>query len=144
MKIVICGSLSFAEEINKIKKRLITMGHEASLPAAIEELPLRNSDDVAKLKNNREKYLKIKPNYMRGHFDKIVNSDAILVVNLEKNGIRDYIGGNTFAEIMFAWYHNKKIFFLNPLPRHEKFSYIMEEIEGIKPIVINGNLDLIK
>jgi hypothetical protein len=81
---------------------------------------------------------------MKEYFGKILNSDAILVINLEKNGIKNYIGGNTFAEIMFAFYYDKKIFFLNPIPRHEKFSSIIEEVEGVNPIILNGNLDLIK
>jgi len=144
MKIVLCGSLSFVEEIKRIKEQIIAKGHEALLPASLEELSLRNSDDVAKLKNDRERYFRIKPNYMREHFDKILSSDAILVVNLERKGIENYIGGNTFAEIMFAFYYNKKVFFLNPIPNDDKLSYMIEEIESVNPIVINGNLDLIK
>lgn len=144
MKVALCGSLSFVEEINKIKYQLKAKGHGVILPPALEKLSLKNADDVAKLKNDKKRYYRIKPHYMKDYFDKILNSDAILVVNLEKNGIKNYIGGNTFAEIMFAFYYNKKVFFLNPIPRNEKFSFIIEEIEGVKPIVINGNLDLIK
>jgi len=144
MKIVLCGSLSFVEEIKRIKEQIIAKGHEALLPAALEELSLKNSDDVAKLKNDRKRYFRIKPNYMKKHFDKILSSDAILVVNLEKNGIKNYIGGNTFAEIMFAFYYNKKVFFLNPIPNNDKLSHMIEEVEAVKPIILNGNLDLIK
>jgi hypothetical protein len=66
------------------------------------------------------------------------------VVNVEKNGIPNYIGGATFAELMFAFYHKKKIFLLNPIPTHEKISPLRDEIECTRPIVINGNPDLIK
>jgi len=144
MKIALCGSLSFVEEINKIKDQLVSKGHEAILPPALKKFSLKSADDVAKLKNNKKIYDKIKPLYMKEYFGKILNSDAILVINLEKNGIKNYIGGNTFAEIMFAFYYDKKIFFLNSIPRHEKLSYIIEEVEGVNPTILNGNLDLIK
>jgi len=81
---------------------------------------------------------------MREHFEKIRKSDAILVVNKAKRGIENYIGGNTFAEIMVAFFLNKKIFLLNPIPEHERLNAFREEIEGVNPIVLNGNLDDIK
>lgn len=142
MKIVLCGSLNFAEEILRIKEQLASKGHETLLPTLVERLVIKNSKDAEELKSGG-RYLKIKPAYMKEHFDKILESDAILVVNLEKNGIKNYIGGNTFAEIMFAFYHNKKIFLLNPIPEHEKLSCISEEIESIRPLILNGNIELI-
>jgi len=83
------------------------------------------------------------PDFIRIHFDKVRDSDAILVVNLERHGIKNYIGGNTFAEIMVAFYLNKKIFLLNSIPTDEKLSFIRDEIETVKPIILNGNLDII-
>jgi len=141
MKITLCGSTAFFEEIKKIKQQLTRMGHEVYLT------PWANLtfEEVMKRRSDRNKYFNdYKPTLIRAHFDKILKSDAILVVNLEKNKIKNYIGGNTFAEIMFAYYYKKKIFFLNPIPRHDMFSYIMDELETVKPIVIYGNLDLIK
>ena len=46
----------------------------------------------------------------------IQKSDAILVLNLTKNGIENYIGGNTFLEMGFAHVLEKKIFVYNKLP----------------------------
>lgn len=140
MKITLCGSTAFFDEIKGIKQQLTNMGHEVYLTPwanlSFEEVMARRSD--------KDKYFNdYKPYLFRAHFDKILKSDAILVINLEKNGIENYIGGNTFAEVMFAYYHKKKIFFLNPIPRHEMFFYIMDELKVVKPIVINGNLDLI-
>ena len=141
MKITLCGSLNFSEDIKKIKERLASMGHEVLLPASIEDFGM---DRIKKIKNNKELLREIQPGYMKKHFDKIENSDSILVINLERRGIKNYIGGNTFAEIMVAFFLNKKIFLLNPIPTDEKLSFMRDEIEAVKPIVINGNLDLIK
>lgn len=144
MKIVLCGSLNFAKEMKEIEKKLVAKGHKVEIPASIKDLSLNNSEDADELKNNRERYMKLKPEYTKKHFDKIANSDAILVVNLEKHGIKNYIGGATFAEIMVAFHYNKKIFFLNSIPRNEKLSIILDELESVKPIVLNGNLDLLR
>ena len=71
---------------------------------------------------------------------KIKNSDAVLVVNLEKKEIKNYIGGNTFLEMGFALAYGKKIYLLNPVP---DVSY-KDEITGMLPIIINNNLRSIK
>lgn len=143
MKIAICGSLNFVEEMMKIKEQLIVKGHEVLMPPSLKKFSLKNSDDAEKLKKDRNHYLNIKPIYTKKHFNNIKNSDAILVINLEKHGIENYIGGATFAEIMVAFHHGKKIFLWGSIPKDEKFSFIVDEIEAAKPIILNKNLDLI-
>ena len=39
-------------------------------------------------------------------------ADAVLVLNYDKKGIKNYIGGNTLMEIGFAHVLNQKIFLL--------------------------------
>ena len=68
-------------------------------------------------------------------------SDAILVLNYDKKGIKNYIGGNTLMEIGFAHILNKKIFLLNPIP---DIDFYKSEIEATKPIILNGNLSNLK
>ena len=145
MKIVLCGSLNFTEDMVKIKEQLEKKGHEALLPPSLWKFSLKNADDAERLKSDRKRYInEIKPVYTKEHFKNVANSDAILVVNKKKYGIENYIGGATFAEIMIAFHYDKKIFFLNPIPKDEKFSFILDELESVKPIILNGNLDLIK
>jgi hypothetical protein len=80
---------------------------------------------------------------MLGHYDNISKSDAILVTNFEKNGIKWYVGGATLIEMWVACHHRKKIFVLHPLPHHDEVRY-MQEINLMEPIVINNDLTLIK
>jgi hypothetical protein len=47
---------------------------------------------------------------MKGHFKKVLDSDAILVTNFEKNGVEGYIGGNVLMEITLAFHYKKPIF----------------------------------
>ena len=137
MKITICGSTNFVPEIKKIRDKLKDRGHEV-FSLAWTDLSFQEID--AK-KNNREKFInELKPKLLIEHFNKILKSDAILVVNLEKNGIKNYIGGNTLMEIGFAHVLNKKIYLFNPIP---KISYA-DETEAMKPIILNGDLSKIK
>jgi predicted RNA-binding protein with PUA domain len=62
-----------------------------------------------------------------------------LVVNEDLNGIKGYIGGNSFLEMGFAHVLNKKIFLLNPI---SEMGY-EDEIVAMKPVILNGDLDKI-
>ncbi len=76
----------------------------------------------------------------RAHFDRISNPDnqAILIVNATKNGIENYIGPNSFAEIAFGFYFNKKVFLLNDI--YEPYK---DEIIGRNIKCLNGDLSKI-
>lgn len=138
MKITLCHSVSFMDYARRLTKELKEKGHEV-LTAPYTE---RSTEDLEKMLSDRENYINnMKPKFIREHFDNILSSDSVLVINLDKNGIKNYIGGSTFAEIMFAFYNKKKIFILNTLPEKSMF---MDELKAIKPIILNKNLDMIK
>ena len=143
MKITICGSVNFAKEIIRIAKELENNGHEVVIPASINRYGIVDSEEADALKNDREKYIKeIKPGLTKEHFNKILDGDAILVVNEEKNGIKNYIGGATFSEIMLAFHGDKKIFYLNPIPEEPKT--FVDELETVSPVILNGDLEKIE
>lgn len=128
MKITICGSLSHLKEMVSAKQALTKLGHKVELPHRSEQF-LKQSD----LKESTS--VKKKNWYIKKHLDKIKKSDAILVINEEKNGIKNYIGGNTLLEMGFAFAFNKPIYILNPVPDiHYK-----DEILGLMPKVLNGD-----
>jgi hypothetical protein len=79
---------------------------------------------------------KMKNNLIKLYFNQIKESHAILVVNEEKNRVKNYIGANTFLEIGFAHVLDKLIFLLNPIPN---LTYT-DEIRAMKPIILNGDL----
>ena len=105
---------------------------------------LKNNTDADKMKLDKAEYMRIKPIYTKEHFRKIAESDAIVVVNEEKHGIKGYIGGATFSELMLAFHYDKKIFLLNPIPKDKRLDFVMDEIQGVNPIVLDGNLALIE
>lgn len=113
MKITICGSLSFAKEMENLKEQIEKKGHTCFMPLGVKE---HLSGQLKKLEGGEHAQRKIKYNLIKRHYDLIRESDAIIVVNEDKNGIKNYIGGNTFLEIGFAHVLGKKIYLLNDIP----------------------------
>lgn len=62
-----------------------------------------------------------------------------MAVNEKKNGIENYIGGNTFLEMSFGHVLDKPVYILNNIP---KLSYT-SEIIAMQPIILKGNLSKI-
>ena len=131
MRICICCSLSFTDEVKKIAEDLKKLGHEVLLPNGIMTDAIHKPDFnpvTAKRDNGYDA--------IREHFDKIKESDAILVCNFTKNNIENYIGANTFLEMGFAYYIGKPIFTFNPLP---DYKYINDEILSFDAKALNGD-----
>jgi hypothetical protein len=140
MKITICGSSTFRKEKVKIYDELIKMGHEPIIhPHYIEAVKKGRTDIMKRVNNGEHAQLKIEYDYIKWYYTAIVNSDAILVINLLKNEIDNYIGGNVLLEMGFAYVNNKKIFLFNNIP---EISY-KDEIVAMQPIIIDNDLSKI-
>jgi nucleoside 2-deoxyribosyltransferase len=137
MIITICGSMKFAKQMGQAKKFLEKKGHHVLVGPLVKQY-LHGKIRYSKGKKGAE--LKMIHDLIRAHFKKIEKSDAILVLNYTKGRIKNYIGGNTLMEIGYAFYLDKKIYFLNPIPRQ---SY-REEIVAMKPKILKGDLSKIK
>ncbi len=147
MRITICGSIAFYEKMQEIKKQLEEMEHEVKLPPNEVEnekgelIPVQEYYRIRKATNDHTGWIgDRKSGAIMAHFEKIEWSNAILVLNYDKNGIPGYVGGNTLMEIGLAFFLKKKIYYLNDIP---EMSY-KEELSGVNPIIVNGNLQLIK
>lgn len=117
--IVLCGSMQVLDQILEVEKRLEKKGfHVLLLKECIEHLP----KEVASKK----------------HFERIIdaNNTIVLIINSTKNGVDNYIGPNTFAEIAFAFYFNKKVYLLN-----DYYEPYRDELTGWNVIPLKGNLD---
>ena len=153
MKITICGSIAFYQEMEEIKKALEINGHEVFIPLLSNEAPAEMGGGK---KIYFGKYIEdnggmdafpvgheiwsLKAKAIRDHYIKIEWCDAIVVVNHEKKGIEGYVGGNTLIEIGVAFFLNKPIYILNPVS--SELSY-RQEIYGMKPIFLNGDVNVI-
>jgi hypothetical protein len=135
MKITICGSMFFSKEMLQVKSELEKAKHIAFVPSDINDC-VKNPDLAADVEHC------LRTNVQEECFNNVANSDAILVLNYKRNGIEGYIGGATLMEIGIAQHLKKKIFLLNPPPKVEDLRYSVE-IQIAKPIILNGNLNLI-
>jgi len=141
MKITICGSVKFADKIVDIHKRLADLGHKPQIHQNMFGIADGTDRELTDAKNNGEHHqIKIKYNFIKAWHDLIINGDAVLICNFDKNGIKNYIGGNTLMEIGFAHVNNKKVFLLNPIP--EEISYA-DEIKAMVDVVLDGDLNKI-
>lgn len=142
MKIAICASLDFTNEVNDTAKKLAKIGHEVIIPVT-SEMILNNKvslEQIKKEKENGEIWRRmIKQDSIKRYCKKIEDAEAILVLNFDKKGIENYIGGNVFLEMGFAHIINKKIFLLNDVPD----VIYKDEIKAMQPIVLNGDLSKI-
>ncbi len=140
-KIVICGSMAFSQAMINTEKELKAYGFEVVLPDDIEQyIDGKWEKKLASGWNSQVEGAKrkIENNLIKRHYEEIKNADAILVINQNKKGIKNYIGGNTFLEMSFAFVLNKNIFVLNRLP--EELTLIYQELVAMQPIVLEGDL----
>ena len=145
MKITICASVDFTYEIRDVAEQLRSLGHEiVGLPHFTQKI-LRGEVSY-------EEYMETKStkwdisfrqstdiDFFRRYWDYIEASDAILVLNLPKKGIDDYIGGNAFLEMGFAYILHKTIYLYGTIPTMP----YTDEIIDMKPVSLKWDLSLI-
>ena len=140
MRILIICSKQFYPEIDNIKKYLESKNIDVYLPNCYDD----PKAEQRMWNLGKEEHQKFKAKMYKQSEELIYEMDGVLVLNFDKNknGIisRNYIGGATFLEMYDAFRLNKKIYLFNDIPE----GMLYDEIEGFNPIIINGNLDLIK
>lgn len=142
MKITVCGSVKFADKFVETYKKLEEMGHEPMMSKGIFELADGTAEQLIDKKNGMENSeIKKKYDVIKWWHNCIKSGDAIIILNYDKNGVKNYIGGNSLMEIGFAHVNNKKIFLLNPIP--EEVSYT-DELKAMVDVVLGGDLSKIK
>lgn len=141
--ITICASATHFKKALEISDELKKMGFKVKIPKTAELMKKNNDFEVSHYKTwfgNKNDYHK-KTKLIKGHFKKVLESDAILVTNYEKNGITGNIGGNTLMEMTVAFLNKKPIFILNPI---DEDLGIKEEVYGLNSIFLDGNLEKIR
>lgn len=141
MKIVICGSSTFKEKMLEYRDKLTALGHEPIVHPDYEAFVRGEKQEIWNQVSTGEHHkAKKEQGYIKWYYEAIFNSEAILVLNFDKRGIKNYIGGNTLMEIGFAYVNDKKIFLLNPIP--ENVPYV-DEIKAMVEDIIDDDLSKI-
>ena len=153
MKITICGSIGFYNEMESARDELAKRGHKVRIPELALEVPqefgggkkvyfgqyIEQNGGIDAFPVGHEIW-NLKESAINDHYKKIDWCDAILIINHEKRGIHGYIGGNTLIEMGVAFYLKKKIYIQNPVS--SELSY-KQEIIGMKPEMLEGDLSKI-
>lgn len=134
MKIGIIGSMQFTDKMLAMQEKLNKMGHEAFLTDLHKAMVGKNAEEIEKIKI----FQKNQKDAIREFWREMQGADAVLVLNYDKNGVKNYIGANTFLEIGFAHILGQKIFLLYPQPDWE---YIKTELIAMKPVILDGDVN---
>lgn len=137
MKIGVAGSMQYTEKMIEIVKQLEAMGHQVFTSKFADEYIGKSDNEKETLKLNH----KYNHDAIREFWKPMQDADALIVANYDKHGIKNYIGGNAFLEMGFAYVLNQKIYLMNPIP---DMPYYGTEIIAMRPIVLNGDLKMIQ
>ena len=136
MKIGIIGSMQFTEKMLEVQEELIKLGHDAFVTDLHKAFIGKTDEEKEVIKIHQKNNM----DAIREFWDAMQGADAVLVLNLDKRGIANYIGGNTLMEMGFAHVLYQKIFLYHPIP---EIPYYKTEIEAMKPVIINEDLSKI-
>lgn len=138
--VTICTSSSFYKQAVELQEELQKKGFNVIVPVMAERMKKDNNFERTSYQpwlTDPTKY-DVKAGLMHGHFDKVLKADAILVINHEKHGVPNYIGGNVLMEMGLAFHLGIPIVILNDVPEESSFK---EEIYGMLPVVLGGKID---
>ncbi|MDP1833892.1 MAG: hypothetical protein Q8L11_03085 [Candidatus Moranbacteria bacterium] len=134
-KIMIGGSMTFAQQMKDTKNIFENMGFEVYVPLDTEHVieDPNKKTDVAFMKEL---------GVGRGDAELVAKSDAFIILNYPKHGIDGYVGPGAYRDLSVAWWLNKKIFFL--FPYSENQNNHKYEMLGFEPVILDGNIEKIK
>jgi hypothetical protein len=125
--ITLCSSTTFYSEMPGIKEKLQGYNYNVLTP------------DLRDCKNLDERILaELQAGFIREHFAKIDKSQAVYIINHEKNDIRCYVGPNVLMEISHAFYRKIPIFLSDSYSRKLN---CYAELLVMEPIIIDNNLE---
>lgn len=136
MKIFLSASKSAYPEVDEIRSALEALGHTVTPPNGFDK---EGEEEIAR-DSTFEAYAAWKAAMIREDGRIIAQHDAVLVLNFEKHGQANYVGGATFLEMFKAFDLGKKLFLYNPIPD----SVLTDEIIGLQPVVIHRDMSLIR
>lgn len=140
MKVLIICSKQFYSKIEELKRVLEDRKIEVFLPNCYDDP--KTEERMWNL--GKKEHQEFKTKMYKQSEETIKNMDAVLVLNYDKNKdgkiYKNYIGGATFLEMYDAFRLGKKIFLMNDVPD----GMLFDEIEGFNPIILKGNIDLVK
>ena len=130
--ISICGSMHVLEEMERLRTDLVRQGFDVHLPEADE-------NEVRYTSLPQDARPAMKKQFIDTHLRKIRESDAVLIANYPRRGVKGYVGPNTLIEIAFAYALGKPIYLLHRMGDQP----CKDEVDGLAPTILNHDLSRI-
>lgn len=100
MKIGIIGSMQYTEKMIEARDELLKRGHDAFVTNLADPFIGKTDEEKETIKIHQKNNL----DAIREFWRLMQGADAVLVMNFDKHGIKNYIGGNTLMEIGLPMY----------------------------------------
>ena len=84
---------------------------------------------------DEKRFTKIKKRLTKQNMINVEKCDCLLILNYSHRGYDNYIGGNSFLEMVLAFYLHKPIYLLNNIPQNMLYT---EEINALEPIIVKS------
>ena len=133
LHVVICGSMSAIDEMERLAATLRQDGCVVTTPAR-EECNL----DWNKLPD--EATIPLKRAFLNDYFDIIRDCDIVLIANYTKHDVDGYIGANALMEAACGHALRKPVYFLNPIGAQP----CALEAKAVACGILEGNARLLK
>jgi len=127
--ITIHASLDFKNEMIDTKNYLESKGLDIILPE------LKRYQHIRDELGDEKRFTKIKKRLTKQNMINVEKCDCLLILNYSHRGYDNYIGGNSFLEMVLAFYLHKPIYLLNNIPQNMLYT---EEINALEPIIVKS------
>ena len=135
MKLLIHASLDFKQKMIEVKESIESVCNiEVLLPDLNRYQYIRDEEGDDKT------FTAIKHRLTNENIKNIENSSILLILNYTHRGIRNYIGGNSFLEMVVAYYLKMPVILVNPIPEGMPYT---EEIKSMYPIIADGEKEIV-
>jgi len=128
--------MAFSDQMIEVGKQLEQLGHEPVYSGFIDNYIGRSDEEI----QQRKLEDKMTRDASKEFWARMDTVDAILILNYDRKGTVNYIGGNAFLDLGYAHHIEIKKFLLNPIPEIELYQ---SEIEAMAPTILNGDLSKI-
>lgn len=135
-RILIHASLDYKQDMIQAKKYI-----EENSDFYVTLPDLTRYQDIRDVQGDDETFTRIKNRLTKENLLNVANCDWLLILNFSHRGIENYIGGNSFMEMVIAFFLKKPIYLLNDIP--EEMTYT-EEIKSLYPVVVHSLSNFLK
>jgi hypothetical protein len=133
-RILLHASLDHKELMVHAAEVLQAAGAEILLPDLTRYQHIRDKE------GNYEEFDRIKHRLSKQNAALVESSELLYVLNETHRGIKNYVGGNSFFEMSIAFFLNRPIWLMNPIPDNLPYT---EEIRSFYPKIVGSPEDVI-